>query len=611
MTHYQQGMDYKNRNMWREAFDEFVQGGEDPDCLCEVALCYLNGRGVAADVPKGVDMLNRLYNLRYPDAPLHLSNLYDLGVGVTQDHLEAFALAKEAAEWGSIPGCLKYGNLLLNKPETIDKGVELIRRAADSGLSQAVNALGVLYMAGRGVKRDVGEAIRLFDQAHREGLAEATFNLSMAYQDPHVGQVDLAKSTRLLQEACDKGYLKGYAVLGLRYMRGQGVPQDGKEARKWLFRAAEKGVPEGENLYGTCLLNGIGGERDGASARLWFEQSAAHGNPGGINNLGICYLNGIGIARDPAKAAELFEQAKDKGNPDGFFNLGLCKLDGNGVPADKAEAFRLFDEAAKRGHPTAPSFAGWCLVNGWGAKDVSRGYNLLSVMADRGERAALYYKGICTLKGWGCEVNQDQAKEYIRQAASKGFVPAKEWLNQSANAEDEAVKSAREVAATAAQEGDIDTARARWEEAAGRGDRDAMLALANLYLDGKQVPRDPEAAAIWLERAQGLGSLVADYLLADLLWKGEGTDRNQSRAIKLWQQCALLGHAPSAYRLALAYRTGAEDDKPDPIACFRWATRSAELGYKPACSLLASLYSLGEGCDKDPKAAKEWLERAQ
>jgi TPR repeat protein len=465
-------------------------------------------------------------------------------------------------------------------------------------LPPAVNALGVLYVSGRGVRRDPAEAIRLFEQAHQAGLAEGTFNLSMAYQDPNLGTLDLAKSGKLLIEACEKGYVKGYSVLGLRYMQGRGVPRDGALARKWLFKAAEKGVPEGENLYGTCLLNGIGGERDGASARLWFEQSASHGNPGGLNNLGICYLNGIGVPKDPRRAADLFSQAKDQGNPDGFFNLGLCKMDGNGVDVDRDEAYRLFDQAAKRGHATAPTFVGWCLVNGWGQLNPQKGFGLLSTMAARKERAAQYYLGTCYLKGLGCQADEAKGKELIAAAAQAGFVPAKQYMQASLPKED---------ARPAPLEDDL----AGLERQANEGNRDAMVALAGKYLEGKETAKDPRAAAVWLERATGAGSLLADYLLADLLWKGEGTDRNQPRAVKLWQQCALLGHAPSAYKLATAYRAGWQDEKPDPIAAFRWADRSAQAGYAPAMSLLATLYSLGEGTARDPQAAKEWLDKAK
>ena len=78
-----------------------------------------------------------------------------------------------------------------------------------------MNNLGLLYMYGKGVKRDYAEARRLFEQ----GVA--------------LGEPSTMNS------------------LGAIYNEGDGVPRDTRLARQWFEKAAALGNPEAkQNLRG-------------------------------------------------------------------------------------------------------------------------------------------------------------------------------------------------------------------------------------------------------------------------------------------------------------------------------------------------------------------------
>ena len=62
----------------------------------------------------------------------------------------------------------------------MDKSAELLRAAADSGDNEARFALGLLYLLGRGVDKDAGEAFKLFTLAHDAGDAQASHFRDMA-----------------------------------------------------------------------------------------------------------------------------------------------------------------------------------------------------------------------------------------------------------------------------------------------------------------------------------------------------------------------------------------------------------------------------------------------
>ena len=65
----------------------------------------------------------------------------------------------------------------------MDKSAELLRSAANGGDNEARFALGLLYLLGRGVEKNAGEAFKLFSQALDGGDAEAAHFRDMAAEN--------------------------------------------------------------------------------------------------------------------------------------------------------------------------------------------------------------------------------------------------------------------------------------------------------------------------------------------------------------------------------------------------------------------------------------------
>jgi len=79
------------------------------------------------------------------------------------------------------------------------------RSRAEEGDIKAQNALGTMYLEGKGVPQSYSEAVRWF------------------------------------RKAADRGYAKGQYNLGNMYYYGRGVPQDRAEAEQWYHKAADQG----------------------------------------------------------------------------------------------------------------------------------------------------------------------------------------------------------------------------------------------------------------------------------------------------------------------------------------------------------------------------------
>jgi TPR repeat protein len=133
---------------------------------------------------------------------------------------------------------------------------------AERGDPRGQNGLGVLYIQGWGVERDLAKAVDLFRQAAKHGLRAAENNL------------------------------------GEMYMQGAGVEQDYAEAYKWYLKAAQKGDDEAQNNLGVLYVGGFGVEQDFAAAMEWFQKSAKQGNVEAQANVGHLFRTGDGVARD-------------------------------------------------------------------------------------------------------------------------------------------------------------------------------------------------------------------------------------------------------------------------------------------------------------------------
>ncbi len=132
----------------------------------------------------------------------------------------------------------------------------LEQECTGSGRAASCVALGDMYLAGKGVTRDVDKAAMLFERA-----CEAR----------DAGGCD--KARQIYQENCDKGVAPACSMLGRMYLEGFGVPED-------LGRAA-----------------------------TIYQKACDLGHAVDCSNLAMMYAEGKGVAADPAAAATLWLKA--------------------------------------------------------------------------------------------------------------------------------------------------------------------------------------------------------------------------------------------------------------------------------------------------------------
>jgi len=147
--------------------------------------------------------------------------------------------------------------------------------AADAGYTAAQNALGLLFVLGRGVIQDYQHAFDLFNKAAIAGDGEAMGNLGSMYGNGYFVKKDDAKALYWYEKSIEAGNAFGLAQAGVMYFNGQGTPRD--------YQAAAQ----------------------------YFEQAADLGDGYSLKFLALMYERGLLGKPDPAKAAELKRKAAE------------------------------------------------------------------------------------------------------------------------------------------------------------------------------------------------------------------------------------------------------------------------------------------------------------
>ncbi|RAP26348.1 hypothetical protein DID78_06850 [Candidatus Marinamargulisbacteria bacterium SCGC AG-343-D04] len=260
---------------------------------------------------------------------------------------------------------------------------------AEQGNSQVQNALGWMYQHGKGVEKDLNEALRLYLLAADKGEANAQNNLACMLRDGKGVDQDLNEAIRLYTLAAKQGDKDAQYNLGNMYRQGKGVDPDMseeermKEAVKWYILAADQGFSGAQNNLGWMHVKGKGVEKSYKKAFEWYTKAAEKGHAVAQYSLGNMYITGKGVAKDLKEAVRLYRLAADQEFAKAQKNLGNMYREGKGVDQDLNEAIRLYSLAAKQGNEDAQYNLGCLYLSGEGVdQNFQEAFRLVELAAD-------------------------------------------------------------------------------------------------------------------------------------------------------------------------------------------------------------------------------------
>ncbi|TAJ24769.1 MAG: sel1 repeat family protein [Reyranella sp.] len=285
-----------------------------------------------------------------------------------------------------------------------------------------------------------------------------------------------------------------------------------------------------------------------------IQRAADAGSAEGEHRLALIYANGeAGIPRDEARAAQLFEKAAEKGNRRAQLNIGTMYYRGQGMPRDLIQSRAWLEKAAADGNVHAIYALGRAMAESAppASADPARAADLFRQAAERGHMFAALRYGMALSDGAG--VKKDQA------AAQRWFVMAQQnGVPEGALAMGDMLARAPATRDKAANEKMLKTAISWFEMAANSGVPSGQFKLANAYLAGSGVARDPGQAQFWYGRAAQQGLPEAQQALGVMLLTGTAGATDPVEAFK-WLYLAERGGHPEAR----AVREKVGDKVPD------------------------------------------------
>ena len=181
---------------------------------------------------------------------------------------------------------------------TMSRSFARFKQASDRGDANGLYNLGMCYLNGYGCERNENLAFECFRTTAEGGHPEAINNLGGFYRDGIVVRRNVAKATECFARSAKLGNSYGELNYALALQRGEGVEKNEKKAFELLSRAAESGNVEAMNAYGMCYYSGSGVKKDASTAFAWFMRAASFGFPQAMENLAACYEHGEGVEKD-------------------------------------------------------------------------------------------------------------------------------------------------------------------------------------------------------------------------------------------------------------------------------------------------------------------------
>jgi TPR repeat protein len=276
---------------------------------------------------------------------------------------EALRHIQHAADAGSSEGAhrlaLVYAQGLAGTPRNDTRAVELFEKAANAGHARAQLNLGILYLRGQGVPRDLIQARAWLEKAAAGGDPQALYALARTLSESgaDVPGADPVRAADLYRKAAEKGHALAGLRYGLALSEGVGIKRDLPAAQRWLMQARENGVPEAALALGDMAArtpasrDKAANERIVQSALSWYDVAAQAGVPSAQFKLANAYFAGVGVPRDPSQAMLWYSRAAQQGLPQAQHALGLMLIGGVAGTTDPVEGYKWLLLAEKGGHP--------------------------------------------------------------------------------------------------------------------------------------------------------------------------------------------------------------------------------------------------------------------
>lgn len=321
-----------------------------------------------------------------------------------------------------------------------------------------------------------------------------------------------------------------------------------KDALAQMEALATSGNAEANVALGNVYHDGKLVPKDLSKAFTYFSSAYANGNVKIAGKLGnIYYRNFAELNLDQAKALEFFQKGSDSGDAWAMASLADVYREGKIVPPDLAKSMVLYKQALEKGNSSVIGKIGNLYYRNAAelGLDQSKALEFYQKGSDAGMPGLWGALPMSTAKAKSSARTCPRALALYNEALEKGNTSVVGKLGDLYYRNAEALKL------------DAGKAIAYYQQGADAGDAWAMASLADVYRDGKIVPKDLKKAFGLYNEALEKGNSSVVGKLGDLYYRNSAAlDLDPAKAVALYEQGAEAGDAWAMASLADVYRDG-------------------------------------------------------
>lgn len=571
---------------------EMAANNEQPDALCMMAYSYLQDPEIGT-----MNIKNLLYN---------------------QDVQKGMQLLKRAAELKdskatrTLAICYQKGR---HVEEDKEKAFELLQKSVElNSTPESVNLLGDFYRDGIGTEQNYEMAAQCYTWAANNGNAWAMSSLSKLYREG-IGvekneeladelEVRWWETTQwnifgnmpldVAREQAQQGDEEAMYQLGNRYDNGEGVEQNAEIASDWWHKAAMKGHIKAAHNLGNYYFYA---KHDVENGLRWLEKAASENSTLSLYVLGDIYINGIGIAQDVDKGLAYITKAADLDYPEAERKLSFLYHDGDVVEQDIDKSKYWLEKYLEHDSPDAHYRKGLCLYHGdmYETNYLQALVHFTEAVKGRCHDASPYYIDMLW-RGNHAEQDREAVLATYKELDESGDAIASFYLYTLYNDEEYTSR-------------DKDTAIAYLKKSAEEGYPVALRYLAFQYMEGGLLETDFNKANEYFIQASDRGDAIAMVNLATSYQSGRGVEKDVKKALELYISAAESGESYAACEAAKILLTG-EDGlvETNYYKAVELLQKYADNGDPESCFLIA--YAMFAKSDMENSYSWELVEKA-
>ncbi len=339
----------------------------DSWAMNNLGFAYLDGSmGLIKNLEEGQRWIEKACDAGNTEIMLSIGRMYVLQQAfdvkrppLLKNGNEAFKLFERAANAGDTAGMCELGDYctlyriyegpvsFYDKYQDIDMTDEFIRavrtkiphfdpalamkwyfKAAALENADALERLGINYLLGKFVDKDVDEGLKCLRKSAEAGNVSAMMFLAHIYYNGCEVPEDKHGALYWYRQAAEKNVEAAMVAIGRMLSLGEGTEQNFEEAMKWFLKAAKAGNSDGMASVGIMYYRGVGVAQNFKEAMKWLQKAAAEGDATSFELIGDMYSNGEGVPRNKNKATAWYQKAADLGNEDAKKKLkkGFCYI---------------------------------------------------------------------------------------------------------------------------------------------------------------------------------------------------------------------------------------------------------------------------------------------